>query len=81
MARTAALLIARTVPNRPDCPILDPFWDKFCVCVETVCAMSNDTPLTTMPNTGNGTVLPRPVLQAQHRPREYPTFWVGRIAT
>src|SRR3954462_12541300 len=60
--------------------VSDPFWDKFCVC-ETVCAMSNDTPLTTMPNTGNGTVLPRPVLQAQHRPREYLTFWVGRIAT
>jgi integrase len=37
---------------------------------ETVCAMSNDTARTTMPIPQNGTVLPRPVPQAQRRPRE-----------
>src|SRR3982750_2541643 len=37
---------------------------------ETVRAMSNDTAPTTMPIPQNGTVLPRPVPQAQRRPRE-----------
>ena len=40
---------------------------------ETVCAMSNDTARTTMPAPQSGTVLPRQVLRAECRPREYLT--------